>query len=87
MLARSSGQYSFGDCLTMADAFVFPQAWVAQERFGLHMEDYHHIKKVYDNLSLVPAFVEAHAINMPDYGQSNNCPTDDVSGEEAGKKD
>ena len=67
MLAKTSGRYCYGDTLTMADAFVFPQAWLAKKKFEVELNDYWHIKQAYDNLKDIPSFKDAHAINQPDF--------------------
>ncbi|KAF4508226.1 hypothetical protein G6O67_004633 [Ophiocordyceps sinensis] len=60
-----AGKYSFGDCITMADACLLPAVWNA-ERFGVALDAFPVVSRVVDNLSQHPAVVKAHYFNQPD---------------------
>ena len=59
-LKETSGKYSVGDEVSIADLALVPQYYTAS-RFNLDMSAYPTLKKVYDNLSELPAFKKAHA--------------------------
>ena len=40
MLEKVSGKYSFGDELTLADAFLAPHCMGASARFGVDLNEY-----------------------------------------------
>jgi len=65
MLEKTSGQYCYGDSVTMADLCLVPQVYNA-ERFGVDMSKLPLIKKVNDALVKLPAFVAADAFRQPD---------------------
>ena len=66
-LEACSGIYSVGDELTLADAFIFPQAASAFARFGINKDDYPVLKRVFDNLAQLPEFIAALPQNQPDF--------------------
>ena len=66
ILSKSKGKFSFGDNLTLADAFLIPQLYNAR-RFKVEMEKYPSILEVESNLTGIEAFIKAHPDNQPDF--------------------
>lgn len=64
-LARFSGQYCFGDQVSLADICLIPQLYNAK-RFGIDLTPYPLINKVDDNCQQLDAFVKALPENQPD---------------------
>jgi len=50
ILSKKEGKYCFGDEITLADAFFYPQVMGGIVRFGVNIEEYPHSKRVYQNL-------------------------------------
>ncbi len=46
LLAKSKGKYCFGDEITLADTFFYPQVTGGIARFGVKIEDYPLSKEV-----------------------------------------
>ena len=67
ILEKTAGKFCFGDELTIADAFLVPQAWAAFTRFNVNKDNYPLIKRIYDTLIEIPEFKEAAPQNQPDY--------------------
>lgn len=64
-LSRHAGQYCFGDRLTLADVVLVPQVYNAL-RFNLDMTAYPQIQRLYQQLTLLPAFINAAPEQQPD---------------------
>ena len=64
-LAVSSGQYCFGDNITMADLCLVPQVYNAK-RFNLDMSKFANICRVVDNCNQQSAFIAALPENQAD---------------------
>ena len=58
-IQQTSGKYSFGDSVTLADAFLIPQVYNAN-RFKLDMSKFPKINAVVANLEQLEAFQKAH---------------------------
>lgn len=69
LAAPTAGKFSYGDSITMADICVVPAVW-RSARFGVNMDDYPTMKKVFENMSKEEAVIKAHWKNQPD------CPED-----------
>ncbi|OQS04688.1 maleylacetoacetate isomerase [Thraustotheca clavata] len=67
-LKKYSGKYSFGDEITLADVFLYPQVVNAQI-YQVNLSAYPNIKRVSEGLADHPAFIAAHPNNMPDCPQ------------------
>ena len=67
ILARTAGKYSVGDELTIADAFLVPQAWAAFIRFNIDRSTIPNIARVYDTLIEIPEIKDAAPDKQPDY--------------------
>jgi maleylacetoacetate isomerase len=67
MLARSSKKYCFGDELTAADVFLYPQALASVNRFGAVLSNYQNIDRVMTSLKKIPEFVQAEPQNQQDF--------------------
>tara|TARA_B100000609_G_scaffold199139_1_gene200855 strand:- start:18757 stop:19449 length:693 start_codon:yes stop_codon:yes gene_type:complete len=65
VLAQTSGQFAFGDQVTLADAFIVPQHYNAK-RFGIDMTPFPNIAKVVDNALSLDAFQRARPEVQPD---------------------
>ncbi len=50
LLAKSKGKYCFGDEVTLADAFFYPQVTGGIARFGVNIDDFPLSKEVLANL-------------------------------------
>ena len=59
LAAPTAGNYSYGDQITIADVCVVPAVWRAA-RFGINMDLYPTMKKVFENMSKEDAVVKAH---------------------------
>ncbi len=65
LVARSAGQFSVGDTPSIADCAVIPQL-VASAPFGIDLNAYAALSKVYETCSRHPVFKAAHPTAMPD---------------------
>uniref|UniRef100_A0A915HMP0 maleylacetoacetate isomerase n=1 Tax=Romanomermis culicivorax TaxID=13658 RepID=A0A915HMP0_ROMCU len=65
MLKTTSGEYCFGDQLTMADFCLVPQVYNAV-RFKVDMNEFPTIKKINDALMKLDIFKKTHPSNQPD---------------------
>jgi maleylacetoacetate isomerase len=65
LLTQSSGRYSFGDTVTIADVFLVPQVYNAR-RFECDLAPYPALVRVADTLRELPAFARAAPENQPD---------------------
>lgn len=65
ILQSSSGTYSVGDNVTLADVYLVPQMYNA-ERFKVDLTPYPTLHRVYQNLLPLPAFQAAHPSQQPD---------------------
>ncbi|GLX77389.1 maleylacetoacetate isomerase [Thalassotalea insulae] len=64
-LAQTSGQYCFGDQVTMADICLVPQVYNAN-RFNLDMSPYPLIRAIVERCNQLPAFIKALPENQAD---------------------
>ena len=64
-LQTRSGKYAFGYDVTLADVCLVPQVYNAL-RFGVDMQAFPLINKVYDNCQMLDAFIQAAPENQPD---------------------
>lgn len=60
LLEESSGLYCIGDEITIADLCLVPQVYSAR-RFNIDLTSYSNLRRIYDELSKIPAFIKAHA--------------------------
>lgn len=70
-LARTAGQYCFGNQITAADIFLVPAVYGAINGAGLSFEQYPLCKKINDTLVKMDAFKKAHPDNQPDSPREN----------------
>jgi maleylacetoacetate isomerase len=61
----TDGRFSFGDSLTLADAWLLPQVYNAV-RFELDMAPYPTIRSIVDYCSAIEAVAAAHPDRQPD---------------------
>ena len=59
MLKTTAGKYAFGDNITLADVFLYPQMFNGIQRFGVRKDDYVHLKRVFENLLKIEEFRNA----------------------------
>jgi maleylacetoacetate isomerase len=64
-LKEFKGKYCYGDSITLADIYVYPQLYFFK-RNNLSLDEFPLIKKVQKNLSEHPAFVDAEPENQID---------------------
>lgn len=64
-LKESKGKYCYGDTITLADIYVYPQLYFFK-RNNLSLDDFPLLKEVQRNLSEHPAFVDAEPENQID---------------------
>lgn len=57
-----AGSYSFGDTITVADVFLYPQVKTSR-RFGVDTSKFPAIMAVMETLDLLPSFVDSHPPN------------------------
>lgn len=69
IIKDTAGKYSVGDDITLADICLVPACWNA-ERFGLNLDKFPTIMRVYETLSSVSAFQEGH------WRKQSDCPKD-----------
>jgi glutathione S-transferase len=67
MLKQSKGKYCFGNNVTLADAFFYPQVMGGIARFGVNIEEFPLCKEVLGNLQQIEEFVQAEPKNQPDF--------------------
>ncbi|KAK6000661.1 hypothetical protein QM012_003386 [Aureobasidium pullulans] len=65
MVSKTAGRYCCGDKITLADVCLVPALWNA-ERFGVAIETYPTISRVYGVLREHPSFTKSHWQNQPD---------------------
>jgi len=64
-IREGAGRYSVGDGVTMADVCLAPMIWNAF-KWGLTLDEYPTVKRVYDGLMELEAFREGHWSRQPD---------------------
>ncbi len=64
----ADGRFSFGDKLTLADAWLMPQLYNA-ERFGLDLDPYPTIRSITNHCATIEAVAAAHPAKQPDAPQ------------------
>lgn len=69
LLAETAGQYSVGDELTLADVVLAPAVENAL-RWGLKLDDFPRMKKVYENIKGLPEFEKADWKHQEDTPES-----------------
>ena len=65
LAAPYAGKYSYGDSITMADLCVVPAVW-RSARFGVDMDQFPIMKRVFELMSKEDAVIKAHWKNQPD---------------------
>jgi maleylacetoacetate isomerase len=65
LVARTAGSFAIGDSPTLADCLVFPQLNAAVQ-FGIDLNGYSVLSRVYEHCSATPAFRNAHPTAFPD---------------------
>ena len=56
LLSKTSGSFSVGDSITMADCFLLPQIHKADHEFKVDMTKFPNINRVMSNLKKTPPF-------------------------------
>ncbi len=65
LIRTSAGRFSVGDAVSIADVCLVPAVWNALN-YGISLDDYPTLARVYGNLMEVPAFPGAHWKKQPD---------------------
>ncbi|KAG9675342.1 maleylacetoacetate isomerase, partial [Aureobasidium melanogenum] len=65
VVSRTAGRYCCGDTMTLADVCLVPALWNA-EKFGVAIESFPTISRVYGVLKEHPSFIKSHWQNQPD---------------------
>jgi len=65
VIRSTAGTYCYGDSVTMADICLAPAVWNA-ERYGVDMEPFSAIRRVYQAQKDLPSFQRAHWAIQPD---------------------
>ncbi|RLV61520.1 maleylacetoacetate isomerase [Parashewanella curva] len=65
LLEQHSGQYCFGDSVTLADVCLIPQVYNAK-RFNVPLDDYPNINRIWDNCNQLDSFKMALPENQED---------------------
>ena len=65
LIQESGGAYSVGDEVTLADLCLVPAVWNAQ-RYGVDLDKFPTVMRVFDHISKDEAVVKAHWQNQPD---------------------
>ena len=63
--SKDTGIYCHGDTPTMADCCLYAQVW-NNKRFGVPLENWPLISRIYAELDKLPAFIKAAPPNQPD---------------------
>ncbi|VDO85402.1 unnamed protein product [Soboliphyme baturini] len=66
MVAKTAGEYTFADMVTIADACLVPQVYNGY-RFGVDMKKFPRILQIYDALMQLDAFKNTHSSLQPDF--------------------
>jgi maleylacetoacetate isomerase/maleylpyruvate isomerase len=65
LVARTAGRFAIGDSPSLADCLVFPQLNAAVP-FGIDLNGFAALSRVYESCSATPAFRNAHPTAFPD---------------------
>ena len=65
-LLETSGRYTCGNEITLADIYLLPQVWNAVTRFNIDIQNYPLISKVYRELITLDSFAKTHPKYQPD---------------------
>jgi len=65
LISKTAGEFAYGDSLTAADLFIAPQVF-SSKRFGIGLDNYKTIQKVYEKSMKIDAFNKAHPHVQPD---------------------
>ena len=63
MLVKTAGKYCFKDQITFADICLVPQVYNAL-RFGVNLDEFPNIKRIYKDLEDLQDFKRAHPENQ-----------------------
>jgi maleylpyruvate isomerase len=66
MLEHTSGSFCFGGEFSAADCFVAPQI-VTAARFGVGLESYPNLTRIFAHTAQLPVFKQAHPEQQPDF--------------------
>lgn len=60
-----SGNFSVGASLSIADLFLIPQAYNAEERFGINLSQFPRVKQIYEHCLSMECFKSTHPDKFP----------------------
>lgn len=66
-LLETSGRYTCGNEITLADIYLVPQVYNAVARFNIEIQNYPVISKVYSELFTHDSFLKTHPKYQPDF--------------------
>ena len=66
-LLETSGRYTSGNEITLADIYLVPQVYNAVARFNVEIQNYPVISKVYSELITHDSFLKTHLKYQPDF--------------------
>lgn len=64
---KRGGKYVFGDEITCADVFLYPQIYNAKNRFNLDITPYPNVARIFNALAQVRAFQESAPEKQKDF--------------------
>ena len=64
---NKGGNYVFGDAITAADVFFYPQVYNAKNRFNLDIKPYPNVSRVFDNLAKIKEFQDTAPEKQKDF--------------------
>jgi glutathione S-transferase len=64
---NKGGNYVFGDAITAADVFFYPQIYNAKNRFNLDIKPYPNVSRVFDNLAKIKEFQDTAPEKQKDF--------------------
>lgn len=67
LLSSSRDKYSFGNAISAADLFLYPQVINSVVRYKVDMTKYKNIEAVMGNLRKIPEFVESEPEKQGDF--------------------
>ncbi len=59
LVQKTTGKFSYGDSITLADVCLVPAVWGAQ-RFGVELENVPNVMKIFTAMSRLDAVKRAH---------------------------
>lgn len=64
---KRGGRYVFGDEITCADVFLYPQIYNAKNRFNLDLTPFPNVTRIFNALALEKAFQDSAPEKQKDF--------------------